>query len=95
VIKALSICFVLLAVTLVLPSTASAKIKGGKNGMYLEVISIGFGKGDTIFRVDTVARICLVGVMTNTQVPVPIPCENLARRPGWAEIITWAKPLAD
>ncbi len=94
-IKVLALCATLVAAVLLQPTVVHAKVEGGKNGMYVEVISNGFGKGSTIYRVDTVARICLVGVMTKTQVAVPIPRENLARRPGWAEIITWVEPLPD
>lgn len=75
---------------MLLSSSASAGIDGGKNGIYFEVVKA--GGANVIYRADTVARLCFAGFMTNTQVPVRIPCENLARRPGWSEVLTWVIP---
>ena len=88
--KSLALVLVALGFLLLHPVGARAEVEGGKNGIYYEAIK-GSGGASLVYRVDTVARLCFAGFATNTQVPVVVPCENLFRRPGWQEIITWVK----
>ncbi len=72
---------------------ASADIKQFKNGFYQQLVSgtAGFGRGriDVVYTVDTKTRTCFAQLGTAHATLSVISCENLARRKGWSEILTW------
>ena len=78
-----------------LSGSASAGVDGGKNGLYFEHVKGGFSGATFVYRADTVTRLCFAGIMSPSEVPVRIPCERLARRPGWSEVLTWVTPSRD
>lgn len=79
----------LLLITLGIATTADARVKEGKNGIYTEKVSTSMGQADMFYQLDSTARLCFAGLIGWNM--AAIPCENLARRPGWAEIITWVE----
>ena len=77
---------------LVLSGVANADIKEGKNGIYKEFVKYSsLGGSGIAYRMDSVTRLCFASGSRDL-VDMLIPCENLARRPGWGSIITWVKP---
>ncbi|GEM_PF-5100187 len=55
-----------------------------KTGTYKETNIFPFGT----YTADPKAELCFFVIMAS---PTQIPCENLAKRPGWESVITWVK----
>ena len=77
---------------LVLSGVANADIKEGKNGIYREFVKSSYSLPRIEYSMDSVTRLCFASRELSDML---IPCENLARRPGWGSIITWLKPSSE
>jgi len=83
----------MLSLTLV-ATPASAEVSSHKNGLYSEHVSSGMGRDYAVtYVVDTVAELCFARTTDNSL--AVIPCENLAKRPGWTAILTWLSPAGN
>ncbi len=83
------ICAGVFCASLVIATSADARIKEGKNGVFTERVYTSAFQADITYEVDSEARLCFATLSGSGS--LLIPCENLARRSGWREIITWIK----
>ena len=86
--KILMLGFMPILISLILANVAQANIKEKQDGLYQESV----GDRGVTYKVDTLTQLCFASWFQGYSV---IPCENLAKRPGWADILTWVKPSVE
>ncbi len=67
------------------------------NGLYSMKVPSSKWTSSLYYAVDTQTQLCFASTTLNTteareRTLILVPCENLARRPGWEDIITWIDP---
>jgi len=80
----LTFAILLVVMTIGGVQAADAPMKSGNDGFYVQ------SWGSFIYQVDTIAQICVMRVPPTGPIST-ISCNDLAKRPEWKPIITWAK----
>ena len=77
-----------LAATIVLSAASvGAEVEELKNGIYSEVVKTKRMGPAFVYVADLTAQLFFVQMVGNGTL-TPVPCEHLARRPGWAPVLS-------